>query len=70
MSPERLAHFRELGEQALQKLGSGLVYLSATEHEGSGLVFSRTFTVDAEHEMLAFRDLDQKDLPDIGEVEG
>ena len=70
MSPERLAHFRELGEQALQKLGSGLVYLSATEHEGSGLVFSRTLTVDAGHEMLAFMNLDQKDLPDIGEVEG
>ncbi len=69
MSPERLTHFRGLGRQALKTLGSGLVYLTATEHEGSGLSFSRTLTVDSGREMLAFRNLDQKDLPDIGEVE-
>jgi len=65
MSPERLMSFRELAEQALQKLGSGLVYLTATEHEGSGLVFSRTLTIDSGREMLAFRNLEAKDLPDV-----
>jgi len=68
MSPERLMHFRELAGQALEQLGSGLVYLTATEHEGSGLVFSRTLTIDSEREMLAFRNLEQNDLPDIGEL--
>ncbi|HKI62402.1 MAG TPA: hypothetical protein VKA31_08930 [Mariprofundaceae bacterium] len=68
MSPERLAHFRELAEQALQQLGSGLVYLTATEHEGSGLAFSRTLTIDSEREMLAFRNLEQNDLPDLNDL--
>lgn len=70
MTPERLAHFRELAAQALQELGSGMIYLTATEHEGSGLVFSRTLTIDSEDEMLPFRNLDQNDLPDIGSVGG
>jgi len=65
MTPERLLHFRELAAQALQELGSGLIYLSATEHEGSGLVFSRTLTIDSEDEMLAFQNLAQRDLTDM-----
>jgi len=48
MSPERLAHFRELGGQALRRLGSGLVYVTSSMHEGSGIPFSRTLTVQPE----------------------
>lgn len=48
MSPERLAHFRELAVQALRRLGSGLVYVTGSMHEGSGLNFSRTLTVQPE----------------------
>lgn len=45
MPPERLQHFRDLALQALQSLEVGLLYLTASEHEGSGLVFSRTLCV-------------------------
>jgi len=48
MSPERLAHFRELGVQALRRLGSGLVYVTSSMHEGSGIPFSRTLTMQSE----------------------
>ncbi|HXH71801.1 MAG TPA: hypothetical protein VNI58_03190 [Mariprofundaceae bacterium] len=48
MSPERLAHFRELSVQALQRLGSGLVYVTSSMNEGSGVIFSRTLTVQPE----------------------
>ena len=42
MSPEHLERFRELAIAALAQLGSGLLYLTSTEHEGSGVHFDRT----------------------------
>jgi hypothetical protein len=45
MSPDRLQLFREKAKAALELLGSGVLYLSASEHEGSGLKFARTHEV-------------------------
>lgn len=42
MSPEHLERFRELAIAALDELGSGLLYLTSSEHEGSGVHFDRT----------------------------
>lgn len=42
MSPEHLERFRELAIAALARLGSGLLYLTSTEQEGSGVHFDRT----------------------------
>lgn len=50
MSPDHLDHFRSLSMAALEKLGAGLLYLTASPNEGSGLDFSRTLTVEADHE--------------------
>ena len=44
MSPEHLDQFRDLAIAALAKLGSGLLYLTSTEQEGSGVNFDRTLT--------------------------
>ncbi len=70
MAPERLAHFRELAAEALRELGSGLVYLTSSEHEGSGLRFSRTLTIEDGREMLAFREMARRQGlgPEQGEV--
>ncbi|MFQ5581033.1 MAG: hypothetical protein ACE5F3_00210 [Mariprofundaceae bacterium] len=46
MPPDRLTHFRALAVEALNVLGSGILYLTATEHEGSGVEFSRTLSLD------------------------
>jgi ABC-type multidrug transport system ATPase subunit len=54
MSPDHLDHFRKLSMAALERLGSGLLYLTASTNEGSGLNFSRTLTVEANHE--SFKD--------------
>jgi ABC-type multidrug transport system ATPase subunit len=48
MSPERQMHFRDLAIEALQQLGSGLLYLTSTEHEGSGVHFDRTLVLQAQ----------------------
>jgi len=45
MPPERLAHFRALALEALNVLGSGVLYLTASEHEGSGVEFVRTLSL-------------------------
>jgi ABC-type transporter Mla maintaining outer membrane lipid asymmetry ATPase subunit MlaF len=45
MPPDHLDHFRDLSMAALERLGSGLLYLTASPNEGSGLNFSRTLTV-------------------------
>jgi len=45
MNPEHLEHFRELSISALERLGSGLLYLTASPNEGSGLQFVRTLTL-------------------------
>ena len=44
MPPEHLEHFRDLNMAALKRLGAGLLYLTASPNEGSGLDFSRTLT--------------------------
>jgi len=45
MSPDRLQLFRERAKAALDLLGSGVLYLSASEHEGSDLTFARTHEI-------------------------
>ncbi|OIO67595.1 MAG: hypothetical protein AUJ57_10905 [Zetaproteobacteria bacterium CG1_02_53_45] len=45
MPPEHLQQFTEISMLALQRLGSGLLYLTARPDEGSGLNFARTLTV-------------------------
>jgi ABC-type lipoprotein export system ATPase subunit len=47
MSPEHLERFRELAIAALAELGAGLLYLTSTEHEGSGVHFDRTLVPGA-----------------------
>jgi len=50
MNPEHLERFRELSISALQSLGSGLLYLTTSLNEGSGLKFSRTLTLTSVQE--------------------
>ena len=45
MNPEHLERFRELSMAALARLGSGLLYLTTSPNEGSGLKFARTLTL-------------------------
>jgi len=45
MPPDRLQVFRETANAALEQLGSGVLYLSASEHEGSDLTFARTHEI-------------------------
>ena len=45
MPPDHLERFRALSMQALEQLGSGLLYLTASVDEGSGLKYARTLTV-------------------------
>jgi len=45
MSPDRAQIFREKAKAALELLGSGVLYLSASAHEGSGLKFARTHEI-------------------------
>ncbi len=52
MSPDHLDHFRDLSMAGLEKLGAGLLYLTASPNEGSGLDFARTLTVGPDHESL------------------
>lgn len=46
MPPERLQRFSEIATMALQRLGSGVLYITSSEHEGSGIVFHRTHTIE------------------------
>jgi hypothetical protein len=46
MPPEQLEHFKALSIAALERLGAGLLYLTESSNEGSGLDFSRTLTVE------------------------
>lgn len=45
MPPDHLERFRALSMQALTQLGSGLLYLTASIDEGSGLDYARTLTI-------------------------
>jgi len=45
MPPEHLEQFKDISMHALQRLGSGLLYLTASPNEGSGLDYARTLTV-------------------------
>jgi len=46
MPPEQLEQFKALSMAALERLGAGLLYLTESSNEGSGLNFSRTLTVE------------------------
>ena len=45
MNPEHLERFQELSISALKSLGSGLLYLTTSPNEGSGLQFARTLSL-------------------------
>jgi len=48
MSPERLAIFAEKGRKALEMLGSGVLYLTSSEYEGSGFQFARSHELSSD----------------------
>ena len=45
MAPDRSQTFRKKARAALELLGSGVLYLSASVHEGSDLEFARTHEI-------------------------
>ncbi len=45
MTPERLRMFAEKAREAVERLGSGVLYLSGSVNEGSGLQFVRTHEI-------------------------
>jgi len=47
MPPEHLARFKEISMQALQQLDSGLLYLTGSLEEGSGLQYARTLIINS-----------------------
>jgi len=49
MPPERLESFREKAKVAMQQLGAGVLYLTASRHEGSGLEFSQTYEIECDN---------------------
>jgi len=44
MKPEHLEHFRMISIEVLAQLGAGLLYLTSSPNDGSGLNFVRTLT--------------------------
>jgi len=52
MPPHRLQRFQSLFAQAMDELQAGLLYVSTSEHDGTGLAFDVSLTVD-EVEALA-----------------
>ncbi|ATX82819.1 hypothetical protein Ga0123462_1982 [Mariprofundus ferrinatatus] len=52
MPPDHLQRFRELSTQTLAELGSGLLYLTSSADEGSGLSYARTLTIEADSRSL------------------
>ena len=49
MPPERLQIFRDKVTEAMQKLEAGVLYLTASMHEGSGLEFSQTYEIECDN---------------------
>ncbi|MDQ6967404.1 MAG: hypothetical protein Q9M14_01800 [Mariprofundaceae bacterium] len=49
MPPERLQIFRDKVKEAMQQLEAGVLYLTSTIHEGSGLKFSRTYEIECDN---------------------
>jgi len=49
MPPERLQIFRDKAQEAMQELGAGVLYLTSSMHEGSGLEFSRTYEIECDN---------------------
>lgn len=45
MTPDQLQKFAAKAREALEQLGAGVLYLSASEHEASGLSFARTHQI-------------------------
>jgi len=52
MPPEQLDRFRAHSMQALEQLGAGLLYLTESVDEGSGLDYARTLTIVTDHQSL------------------
>jgi len=48
MPPHRLGRFRELFRDAMESLQAGLLYLSTSEHDGSGMMFEHSLALRAE----------------------
>lgn len=46
MPPERLQVFRDKAKEAMLQLQAGVLYLTSSIHEGSGLNFSRTYEIE------------------------
>lgn len=46
MPPERLQRFSEIAIKAIERLGSGVLYITSSEHEGSGINFDRTYKIE------------------------
>ncbi len=53
MPPDRLARFAKLALEAVDALGAGVLYLTGSPHEGSGIGFAETLTVKPRDEKLA-----------------
>jgi len=49
MPPERLRIFRDKTKEAMQQLEAGVLYLTSSMHEGSGLKFSRTYEIECDN---------------------
>ena len=46
MPPDRLQIFRDKATQAMKELNAGVLYLTSTSDEGSGLEFARTYEIE------------------------
>lgn len=46
MPPDRLEFFRDKAAEAMEMLGAGVLYLSSSAHEGSGLNFKQTHEIE------------------------
>ncbi len=53
MPPDRLQRFRTLFAQTLDALGAGLLYLSTSGHDGTGLAFASSLTAREPEETFA-----------------
>jgi len=49
MPPERLQTFRDKAKEAVTQLNAGVLYLTSSIHEGSGLEFSRTYEIECDN---------------------
>jgi len=48
MEPDRLEVFRAKVHEVMQEYGAGILYVTSSLHEGSGLEFARTYEIDCD----------------------